>query len=49
MFCVSKNIIDIFRETGRLEALPVVSVFSTIALMVHGDQMAGSLRLHRCT
>lgn len=26
-FCVSKNIIDIFGETERLEALPVVSVF----------------------
>lgn len=36
-------------EMGCLEALPVVSAFSAIALMVLDDQMVASLCLHRCT
>ena len=42
MFCVNRNSIDILvseRDIGHFEALPVVSVFSSIALEVSDDQM----------
>ena len=42
MFCVNRNSIDILvseRDLGHFEALPVASVFSSIALEVSGGQM----------